>query len=52
MPQLFGRNYSKKQLMEMVGDMTQVASARRAELVEGNERGAELIEVFKGDVKF
>ena len=46
MPQLFGRNYSKKQLIEMVGDMTQVASARRAELVEGNERGAELIEVF------
>ena len=46
MPQLFGREYSKKQLLEMVGDMTQLASARRAELVEGNERGAELIEVF------
>ena len=46
MPQLFGREYTKKQLIERVGDMTQLASARRAELVEGNERGAELIEVF------
>ena len=26
--------------------MTQLAGARRAELVEGNERGADLIEVF------
>ena len=46
MPQLFGQEYTKKQLLERVGDMTQLASARRAELVEGNERGAELIEVF------
>ena len=46
MPQLFGRQYSKKQLLELVGDMTQVAGVRRAELVEGNERGADLIEVF------
>ncbi|MCH8839582.1 MAG: DUF4432 domain-containing protein, partial [Planctomycetes bacterium] len=46
MPQLFGRQYSKQELLEMVGDMTQLASARRAELVEGNERGADLIEVF------
>ena len=46
MPKLFGRKYCKKQLLELVGDMTQLAGARRAELVEGNERGADLIEVF------
>ena len=46
MPRLFGKNYTKNQLTNMVGDMSQVAGARRAELVEGNERGADLIEVF------
>ena len=46
MPQLFGNQYTKQQLLELVGDMTQLASARRAELVEGNERGSDLIEVF------
>jgi len=46
MPRLFGRNYTPQQVRELVGDMSQVAGARRAELVEGNERGADLIEVF------
>lgn len=46
MPNLFGRNYSKRQLLDHVGDMSQVANVRKAELVEGNERGADLIEVF------
>jgi len=46
MPKLFGKNYTKQQITDLVGDMSQVALARRAELVEGNERGAGLIEVF------
>ena len=46
MPRLFGRNYNKQQLLDLVGDMTQLAGARKAELVEGNERGSDLIEVF------
>ena len=46
MPQLFGREYSKRQLLDRVGDMSQVAGVRKAELVEGRERGADLIEVF------
>jgi len=46
MPRLFGRNYTRKQLLDRVGDMSQLAGARRAELVEGSERGADLIEVF------
>lgn len=46
MPNLFGRTYSKRQLLDLVGDMSQVAHARRAETMEGIERGADLIEVF------
>ncbi|MBT4504466.1 MAG: aldose 1-epimerase family protein [Gemmatimonadetes bacterium] len=46
MPKLFGKTYTKRQLLDRVGDMTQLAGARRAELTEGNERGADLIEVF------
>lgn len=48
MPTLFGRTYTKQQLLALVGDMSQVAGVRRAELVEGNERGADLVEVFNG----
>lgn len=46
MPKLFGREYSKRQLLDRVGDMSQVVNARKAELTEGNERGSDLIEVF------
>ncbi|MFN8489597.1 MAG: aldose 1-epimerase family protein [Caldilineaceae bacterium] len=46
MPELFGRQYAKQELLNLVGDMSQVAGARKAELVEGIERGADLIEVF------
>ena len=45
MPSLFGRNYTKRELLDRVGDISQVAGARFARLVEGNERGADLIEV-------
>lgn len=46
MPKLFGRSYSKRELLDLVGDISQVAHTRKAELVEGIERGADLIEVF------
>ncbi len=46
MVHLFGCQYSRRQLQELVGDMTQLAGVRVGELVEGNERGAGLIEVF------
>jgi len=46
MPNLFGRTYSKRELLDRVGDMTQVANARKAALTEGIERGSDLIEVF------
>jgi hypothetical protein len=46
MPHLFGSEYTKRELLDRVGDMSQLAGARRAELTEGNERGAGLIEVW------
>jgi hypothetical protein len=46
MPKLFGRQYTKQQLLNLVGDMSQVAGARKTELMEGDERGTDLIEVF------
>ena len=46
MAHLFGRNFTRRELLDVVGDISQVANTRRAELVEGNERGADLIEVF------
>ncbi len=46
MAHLFGRDFTKRELLDLVGDVSQVAGARRAELVEGNERGADLVEVF------
>ena len=46
MPNLFGRTYTKRELMDHVGDISQVANARKAALTEGVERGADLIEVY------
>ncbi|NJN82129.1 MAG: aldose 1-epimerase family protein [Caldilineaceae bacterium] len=46
MPHLFGRDFTKRELLDHVGDMSQVAGVRRAELTEGIEQGAGLIEVF------
>jgi len=46
MATLFGRLHTRQQILDRVGDISQVAGVRRAELTEGNERGAGLIEVF------
>ena len=46
MTTLFGRDYTKRELLDRVGDISQVAHTRKAELVEGIERGSDLIEVF------
>ena len=46
MPKLFGRNFTRRQLLNRVGDISQLMYARRAERREGFERGADLIDVF------
>ena len=40
MPKLFGRNFTRRQLLNRVGDISQLMYARRAERREGFERGA------------
>jgi hypothetical protein len=46
MPRLFGKTYTRRQLLDRVGDISQLAHVRRAALSEGFEQGAGLIEVF------
>jgi hypothetical protein len=44
-PKLFGRNYNKRQLLDRVGDISQLIHARRSSTSEGFTQGADLIEV-------
>lgn len=46
MARLFGKEFTRRELLDLVGDMSQVAHARYGELKEGSDRGADLIEVF------
>ncbi len=39
MPHLFGRSYSRDELMQRVGDLTQIGGVEPFELVDGNTRG-------------
>ncbi len=48
MANLFGRNYSKSELLRLVGDMSQVAGVSPVELVNGNERGVRALEFKTG----
>ena len=43
MPKLFGRNYTKRQLLDRVGDVSQLIHARRGRTDEGFAQGADLI---------
>lgn len=43
---LFGRSYSRRELLDHVGDMSQLASIRRGRAIEGPEQGADQIEVY------
>ncbi len=48
MPQLFGRFYRKRELLEHIGRLEQVGGIRRFVLDEGNEKGVEHIQVRTG----
>ena len=45
MPKLFGRTYTKRQLLDRVGDISQLIHARKGRTDEGFAQGADLIEV-------
>lgn len=48
MATLFGKTYSKKELLRLVGDMNQIASVQPIELVNGNERGGRALQFNTG----
>lgn len=48
MPRLFGRSYSRTELLERVGDISQVGGVRRYALADGNERGVEAAQFRTG----
>ena len=45
---IFGKEYSKRELLRHVGDMSQLASVKPVELVNGNERGVRALEFYTG----
>ena len=40
MPKLWGRDWTRQELEQRVGDMRQIAGVRLLQLDDGNERGA------------
>jgi hypothetical protein len=46
MANVFGRSWTKAELLARVEDMTQLAGVRRSELTDGRERGTEALEVW------
>jgi hypothetical protein len=45
---LFGRSYTRKELLRHVGDISQIAAVRPVELVNGSERGIRALEFKTG----
>jgi hypothetical protein len=45
---LFGRDYTRQQVLEHVGDVSQVAGLRRLEVAEGRGKGVGLVECWTG----
>lgn len=52
MPTLWKRPYSKRELLEHVGDVRQVGGLRRVRAVEGVEEGLEIVQVSTGELEF
>jgi hypothetical protein len=48
MAYIFGKKYSKKELLRRVGDMSQIAGVTPVELVNGSERGIRTLEFNNG----
>ncbi len=48
MARLFGRDLTRKELLTRVGDMSQIAGIRLAELADGKERGVRIAEFKTG----
>ena len=48
MPLLFGKNYSKKELLEKVGDISQIGGVQRFKMAEGRQEGVAAVEFRTG----
>ncbi|MFQ5811401.1 MAG: aldose 1-epimerase family protein, partial [Armatimonadota bacterium] len=48
MPNLFGRSYTRAELLQRVGDISQIGGVRRVRLQEGTEDGVDAIEFRTG----
>ena len=48
MPKLFGKTYSRKQLLRRVGDISQIGGTRLVELLDGNLRGIRAVDFATG----
>lgn len=48
MPELFGRSWTREEILQRVGDMRQVAGVQLAELADGPERGVRVAHVYTG----
>ena len=48
MPELYGKQWSKDQVLERVGDVSQIGGARRVRLADGPEDGVEAVQFRTG----
>lgn len=48
MPRLFGKTYSRQQLLRRVGDLSQLGGTRLVELLDGNQRGVRAVDFHTG----
>jgi len=48
MPRLFGCEFSRRELMRRIGDISQVGGVKRYELIDGNEKGVEAVDFRTG----
>src|SRR3972149_11771511 len=48
MAKLYGKNYSKKELLKRVGDVSQVGGPRLAELTDGNQKDVRVADFRTG----
>lgn len=48
MPRLFGRDYTRTELLRRVGDISQLGGTRLVELLDGNQRGVRAVDFATG----
>ena len=48
MPLLYGKNYTKQELLKRVGEMSQIAGATRFEYTDGKAKGTSAVEIKNG----